>query len=68
MTLVAKICTVVGRFLICNWAPDYSKFPPYMPIGRYMAEVKLIHFSAEVLQLQAYTSVTSAKGWKELLN
>lgn len=35
-----------------NWSPDYTKFPPYIPTGRYMIDFKFTHLSAEVNGLQ----------------
>ncbi|KAF2897927.1 hypothetical protein ILUMI_08248 [Ignelater luminosus] len=50
-----------GNFVICNWSPDYSKFPPFIPAGSYMMDYILTYFDQPVLQAQGYASVKRIK-------
>ncbi|KAF2882360.1 hypothetical protein ILUMI_23817 [Ignelater luminosus] len=41
----APRCPIVkGNYSMCNWQPDYNKFPPYMPTGRYRLDLNFTYF------------------------
>ncbi|KAF2897248.1 hypothetical protein ILUMI_08921 [Ignelater luminosus] len=41
----------------CNWSPDETRFPPFIPDGEYMLEIQMIFRNAELYVLRAYSSI-----------
>ncbi|KAF2886782.1 hypothetical protein ILUMI_19392, partial [Ignelater luminosus] len=51
-----------GIVNIYNWKPDPSKFPPFIPNGKYRLDLQFLHFSEEVLFIYAYGTVSRPLG------
>ncbi|KAF2899180.1 hypothetical protein ILUMI_06993 [Ignelater luminosus] len=50
-----------GHFTICNWAPDYEKFPPYIPEGRYRMNMRMKYRNRMVTSLNFYMEIKSTR-------
>ncbi|KAF2894133.1 hypothetical protein ILUMI_12041 [Ignelater luminosus] len=51
-----------GIVNIYNWKPDPSKFPPFIPNGKYRLDLQFLHFSEEALFIYAYGTVSRPLG------
>ncbi|KAF2888010.1 hypothetical protein ILUMI_18163 [Ignelater luminosus] len=43
--------------IVCNWSPDASRFPPYIPNGRYMIEAQGLFRTTELYVARLYATV-----------
>ncbi|KAF2903384.1 hypothetical protein ILUMI_02802 [Ignelater luminosus] len=41
----------------CNWSPDETRFPPFLPDGEYMIEIQAIFRNAELYVVRGYGSI-----------
>ncbi|KAF2893457.1 hypothetical protein ILUMI_12717 [Ignelater luminosus] len=61
---VVIIQEATGNFTVCNWGPDYSRFPPYIPGGRYKADISFFYKSVEFAMFSCYTEVKPKERWE----
>ncbi|KAF2888422.1 hypothetical protein ILUMI_17751 [Ignelater luminosus] len=45
-------------YRICNFTPNPSKMPPFIPDGRYMIEVQATYLSEEIYLTRGYLSIS----------
>ncbi|KAF2903223.1 hypothetical protein ILUMI_02964 [Ignelater luminosus] len=46
-----------GRYLICNWSPDGSRFPPNIPNGKYMMKLEWYHANIKIFVANMYVNI-----------
>ncbi|KAF2887610.1 hypothetical protein ILUMI_18563, partial [Ignelater luminosus] len=42
---------------VCNWSPDESKLPPFIPSGEYMIEAQAVFRNTEIFVVRAYGDI-----------
>ncbi|KAF5301925.1 hypothetical protein FQR65_LT19172 [Abscondita terminalis] len=38
------------RQTICNWLPDYSRLPPFLPDGKYVGKINITYYDSVFIQ------------------
>ncbi|KAF2894246.1 hypothetical protein ILUMI_11927 [Ignelater luminosus] len=50
-----------GNYTTCNWGPNYERFPPHWPVGRYRVDFTFMFMQKEISCLSWYMEVKSTK-------